>query len=103
MNIPLKAGTGSERYLELMEEKIIPAIDNFKPDIILVSAGFDAHKDDPLGGLRLDEGCYRQIALQLKDAAERNCNGRLIFALEGGYNPVALANSVLEVIKVLSK
>ncbi|MFH1065993.1 MAG: histone deacetylase [Nanoarchaeota archaeon] len=101
LNIPLKAGTGSERYLELMKERIIPAIDNFKPDILLISAGFDAHKVDPLGGLNLDEECYGKIAEMLKKAAEKRCNGKIIFSLEGGYNTPALSASVLEVIKAL--
>ena len=102
LNIPLKAGTGSARYLGIMEEKIIPAIDNFKPDILLISAGFDAHKDDPLGGLNLDEECYGKIAEMLKKAAEKHCNGKIIFALEGGYNLDSLSKSVLEVLKALA-
>ncbi|MDI6738402.1 MAG: histone deacetylase [Nanoarchaeota archaeon] len=102
LNIPLKAGTGSEEYLEIMSKAIIPAIDKFEPDIILVSAGFDAHKDDPLGGLNLDENCYGKIAGMLKASAEKHCNGKLISSLEGGYNIKALSNSVLEVLKEFS-
>ncbi|MDD4877528.1 MAG: histone deacetylase [Candidatus Nanoarchaeia archaeon] len=102
LNIPLKAGTTSERYLELMKEKIIPAIDSFKPDILLISAGFDAHKDDPLGDLELDAECYGRMAEMLKASAEKYCNGRIIFSLEGGYNVKALADSALEVLKSLS-
>ena len=98
LNFPLKAGTGSKEYIALMKSKIIPAIESFKPDIILVSAGFDSHKDDPLGGLKLDEYCYRKIVVMLKKAAERNCEGRIVFALEGGYNIEALAGSVLEAL-----
>ncbi|MBU2638128.1 MAG: histone deacetylase [Nanoarchaeota archaeon] len=102
LNLPLKAGTGSKEYLKLMQEKIISAIDNFKPDIIFVSAGFDAHKDDPLGGLNLDEQCYGKITEMLKKAAEKRCNGKIIFSLEGGYNIKALTRSALEALKELS-
>lgn len=101
LNLPLKAGAGSKEYISLMKEKIIPAIDNFKPDILLISAGFDAHKDDSLGGLELDEECYGKIAEMLKKSAEKHCNGKIIFSLEGGYNLDSLSKSVLEALKVL--
>lgn len=92
-NAPLKAGDGSAEFREAWETRLLPALDDFKPGIILVSAGFDGHRHDPLGGLRLVESDYRWITQKLRDAAQRHCQGRLVSALEGGYVPGDLALS----------
>ena len=93
-NAPLPAGSGGSEFRAAMEGKILPAVDQFKPELILVSAGFDAHKNDPLGDLRLDEDDFAWITRELLSLAGRHCGGKLVSALEGGYNLEALGESV---------
>jgi acetoin utilization deacetylase AcuC-like enzyme len=93
-NAPMRAGDGGERFREAMTSRILPALRNFSPDLILVSAGFDAHERDPLGGMRLVEADYAWVTHELIDIAERHCNGRVVSMLEGGYDLTALARSV---------
>ena len=93
-NAPLPAGSGGVEFRAAMDGKILPAIDRFKPELILVSAGFDAHKDDPLGALKLVEEDYAWITRELLNLAKRHCGGKLVSALEGGYNLTALGESV---------
>jgi acetoin utilization deacetylase AcuC-like enzyme len=93
-NAPLPAGSGGVEFRAAMDGKILPAIDRFKPELILVSAGFDAHKDDPLGALKLVEEDYAWITRELLNLAKRHCGGKLVSALEGGYNLKALGESV---------
>lgn len=92
---PLEAGTDGDRFRRAIERDWLPAVERHRPDIILVSAGFDAHRDDPLGGLCLEDEDYRWISSFLRDAARRYCDGRLVSSLEGGYNLEALARSTL--------
>ena len=92
---PLEAGTGSDSFRSAIERDWLPAVERHRPDIVLVSAGFDAHRDDPLGGLCLEDADYRWITGLLKDTAQRYCDGRLVSSLEGGYNLDALARSTL--------
>jgi acetoin utilization deacetylase AcuC-like enzyme len=92
-NAPLPAGSGSKEFRAAMEGKILPAVDGFKPELILVSAGFDAHKDDPLASLNLLEDDFAWITRELLALAARHCGGRLVSALEGGYNLEALGES----------
>ncbi|HMV43490.1 MAG TPA: histone deacetylase [Leptospiraceae bacterium] len=94
LNIPLSRGSSNEDYLNAFTEKIVPAIDRFQPDFILVSAGFDAHKDDPLGGMNLTSSVYERFTDIIRKKAEEHCKGKLISFLEGGYNLSALADSV---------
>ena len=77
-----------------METRILPALHEFKPELILISAGFDAHRDDPLASLNLVEKDYAWITKELVNAANKHCRGRIVSALEGGYNLTALGNSV---------
>lgn len=103
LNCPLPAGTGDRTYLEIFEKMLVPAADGFRPDFILISAGFDAHRDDPLAGMRLTEHGYAEMTRVLKQIADRHCGGRIVSCLEGGYNLEALANSVEAHLEVLSR
>ncbi len=91
---PLPAGTGGPAFRQAVERDWLPALRQHQPDMIFVSAGFDAHKDDPLGQLLLDESDYRWITELIVDAADRSAGGRIISTLEGGYNLSALSHSV---------
>jgi acetoin utilization deacetylase AcuC-like enzyme len=93
-NAPLRPGDGGERFREAVESRILPSLRNFAPDLIIVSAGFDAHEADPLANLRLVEEDFRWATAKLMEAADRHCNGRLVSMLEGGYDLDALAKSV---------
>jgi len=90
-NAPLTAGDGSSAFRAAMDERVLPALDAFAPEIVLVSAGFDAHRDDPLGGLNLIEADFAWITQRLMEIADRHAGGRVVSALEGGYNLPALA------------
>ena len=93
-NAPLRPGDGGERFKEAMEARIFPALRNFRPDIVLISAGFDAHRDDPLANLSLTEPDFAWATGKLADIADRHARGRLVSMLEGGYNLAALSKSV---------
>jgi acetoin utilization deacetylase AcuC-like enzyme len=101
VNIPLKAGTQGTEFRRKIESTALPALRKFKPELLLVSAGFDAHRDDPLADIELVEDDYRWITGELTAIAEDFCKGRLISALEGGYNLEALARSVAAHVEVL--
>jgi acetoin utilization deacetylase AcuC-like enzyme len=93
-NAPLRPGDGGEPFKEAFESRILPALRNFAPDLVLVSAGFDAHQDDPLANLRLVEADFAWATGKIADIAARYAEGRLVSMLEGGYNLTALARSV---------
>lgn len=93
-NSPLAAGDGGDELREAFEDRILPALDVFRPELIIVSAGFDAHERDPLGSLRMTGDDFGWVTRALMDSAERNCDGRLVAVLEGGYDLVGLAESV---------
>jgi len=86
LNFPLGAGTSDNEILEIFDHDIIPTLTTYDPDVILVSAGFDAHKLDPLGGLGFTGEAYRQFGYMLSHVADHKCDGRLISVLEGGYS-----------------
>ncbi|WP_244406228.1 histone deacetylase family protein [Methylocella silvestris] len=92
-NAPLRAGDGGPVFAEAMTTRILPALDTFRPDLILISAGFDAHFNDPLADLRLSEADFSWITLKLVEAAQKHCGGRIVSFLEGGYALDALARS----------
>ena len=94
LNCPMQAGSGEREYLEAFEKKILPALDQFKPELLMISAGFDAHKDDPLAGIELTEGSFSKMTKMLMDVAGEHCEGRIVSVLEGGYDLGALARSV---------
>jgi acetoin utilization deacetylase AcuC-like enzyme len=94
LNIPLRAGTDGEEYVKLFKEKVLPAVKDFKPNFLFISAGFDAHKDDPLAGLLLDESAYAEITRMLTTVAKKHCASRIVSVLEGGYDLNALPRCV---------
>jgi acetoin utilization deacetylase AcuC-like enzyme len=93
-NAPLAPGNGGVEFREAFEGRILPAIDAFSPELIMVSAGFDAHHRDPLGSLRLTAADFSWVTRRLMDSAERHCGGRLVSVLEGGYDLQGLSESV---------
>jgi len=101
VNVPLAPGSGGELFRAGFSDEILPALAAFKPDFILVSAGFDAHKSDPLADLRLTEADFAWATAQLTTAARTLCGGRLVSVLEGGYNLEALADSVVAHVETL--
>jgi acetoin utilization deacetylase AcuC-like enzyme len=93
VNVPLPAGTGGAAFRRAFETRIFPALDAFAPEFLLVSAGFDAHRADPLAGLELEEQDFAWVTSRLLETARRHCQGRLVSILEGGYDLRALAAS----------
>ncbi len=101
LNIPMNAGSGEKEYLNAFVDEILPALDGFRPELIILSAGFDAHKDDPLANINLTEHSFAKLTTLVREAAEQYCNGRIVSVLEGGYNIHALAQSVATHLTVL--
>jgi len=101
-NFPLPAGTTDERFLGVYRKSVGPALDAFKPELILVSAGFDAHQDDPLGGLELTTEAYSELARLIQDWAQRHSSGRSVWALEGGYDLEAISASAVACLRALA-
>jgi acetoin utilization deacetylase AcuC-like enzyme len=93
-NIPLPGGEGDALYLRVVEDEIVRIIDDYRPNAILLSSGFDAHRRDPLGGMRVTEQAYGEITKRVVETAERHCQGRVLSLLEGGYDMEGLAASV---------
>ena len=94
LNCPLPPGQGDDEYISVFEKSLRPAIETFRPDFILISAGFDAHRDDPLANMRVTEEGFGEMTRMVKDWARLHCQGRVLSCLEGGYNLDALARSV---------
>ena len=99
VNIPLPAGCGDEEYLRVFKEIVIPIADKYQPEWVLVSAGFDPHQHDPLGGMRVTEKGFGIMASMLLELAQKHAAGKIAFLLEGGYNLEALRNSVSVVLE----
>ncbi|MCC6313372.1 MAG: histone deacetylase, partial [Thermomicrobiales bacterium] len=93
LNVPLPPGTDDAAYLDIFDRIVLPAARAFRPELVLVSAGFDAHRDDPLANLRLTEAGFTALAARAANLASANDAG-LVALLEGGYDPGALARSV---------
>ena len=100
-NAPLRPGDAGDRFKEAFEARILPALRNFSPDLVLISAGFDAHQDDPLANLRLLEPDFAWATNAIAEVAAKHAQGRLVSMLEGGYNLAALAKSVGVHVKAL--
>ena len=100
-NATLKAGTSSKEFLELFDSKVLNPIDKFKPEVILISAGFDAHKRDPLANINLESEDFFKITKNIIDIAKTHSKGRVISFLEGGYDLQALSESIIEHLKAL--
>jgi acetoin utilization deacetylase AcuC-like enzyme len=94
INVPMEAGEGDDEYRAVFQKVLVPAADSFKPDFVIISAGFDAHRDDPLASMGLTEDGYADLTAIVAGIAIRHCRGRLLSSLEGGYNLTALAASV---------
>lgn len=103
LNVPLLSRTGSYTFKKIYTEQILPKLRDYQPELIFISAGFDAHEDDPLANLRLRTADYQWITEQIVDIAEETCGGKIISTLEGGYNLEALTDSVEAHIKGLQK
>jgi acetoin utilization deacetylase AcuC-like enzyme len=101
VNMPLPAGTSGTSFRRAYETRILPALDAFAPELVLVSAGFDAHRADPLAGLELEEPDYAWVTSRLLEAAQRHAQGRLVSILEGGYDLKALAGSAAAHVEAL--
>ncbi|MCF6273494.1 MAG: histone deacetylase family protein [Rhodobacteraceae bacterium] len=103
INIPLPAHSSGALYREKLEALILPALDDFKPELILLSAGFDAHIDDPLANLDWSDEDFTEITRALCRVAQKHCNGRLVSSLEGGYNLDTLGGLVRAHIEILQE
>lgn len=101
VNTPLPAGTSGSAFRHAVERDWLPALDAFKPRLVLVSAGFDAHAADPLGDLLLDEDDFAWVTKLIVSAAEQHADGRIVSVLEGGYDLDALAHSVATHLQAL--
>ncbi len=102
INVPLAAGTDGAVARKIAQERWFPVLDDFKPQLILISAGFDAHRDDLLGGLGLVEEDYVWMTQRLMELAARHAHGRIVSMLEGGYNLDALGSSVVAHVRALT-
>jgi acetoin utilization deacetylase AcuC-like enzyme len=103
LNVPLAAGRGDDEYLSAFDVRIAPAVRAFAPEFVLISAGFDAHRDDPLAMMNLTEAGYRAMTDAVLTWAAESAHGRIVSCLEGGYNLTALANSVETHVRTLAK
>ncbi|MDC0239379.1 histone deacetylase family protein [Candidatus Thioglobus sp.] len=102
-NAPIQSGTSSDEFLNIFEGKILENIDKFKPEVILVSAGFDAHKSDPLANINLESEDYYTLTKSIVEIANLHCDGRVISFLEGGYDLLALSESTKAHIRGLNE
>ncbi|MDR7038567.1 acetoin utilization deacetylase AcuC-like enzyme [Methylobacterium sp. BE186] len=101
VNAPLRPGSDGETFREAFESRILPRLKAFRPDLIIVSAGFDAHWRDPLANLMLEADDFAWATRQVLEEAERSCQGRVVSLLEGGYDLTGLADSVAAHVQVL--
>jgi acetoin utilization deacetylase AcuC-like enzyme len=101
INVPMEAGEGDEEYRAVFQKSLVPAADAFHPEFVIISAGFDAHKDDPLGSMGLTEEGYAALTGIVAGIATRHADGRILSSLEGGYHLPALAASVDRHIQAL--
>jgi acetoin utilization deacetylase AcuC-like enzyme len=101
INVPMEAGEGDEEYRSVFQKSLVPVADAFKPEFVIISAGFDAHKDDPLASMGLTEEGYADLSGIVAGIAKRHAEGRIFSSLEGGYNLTALAASVDSHIQAL--
>ncbi|MCB2046974.1 MAG: histone deacetylase family protein [Novosphingobium sp.] len=102
-NAPLAPGSGSREFRQAWSRDLLPAIDAFAPDLLLISAGFDAHASDPLAQMRLQAEDYAWLTGELRAVADRHCDGRIVSTLEGGYDLAALAESVVAHLRALDR
>jgi acetoin utilization deacetylase AcuC-like enzyme len=103
VNLPLEAGAVDEDYRLVFEEVVVPVLRQFRPSLLLVSAGFDAHEQDPLAGMRLTTGAFAAMTLDLRNVADECCEGRMALVAEGGYDLDALGDSIDAVVHALTE
>lgn len=103
MNIPMMPGATDEDYRKAFKQRIIPAIGRYAPSVILVSAGFDAHEDDPLGNLALSDEIFEWMTEKILEMAEAHADGRVLSVLEGGYNLEVLRRCVAKHVQLLAQ
>jgi acetoin utilization deacetylase AcuC-like enzyme len=101
LNLPMPAGCGDAEYGAVFDAVVLPALREFRPEMILISAGFDAHARDPMASMELSNSAFGRFAAQLRSLADDICGGRLLLALEGGYDLEALGQSVVAVLESL--
>ena len=101
VNVPLPAGAGSRQFREAVEAAWMPALENFRPQLVIFSAGFDAHAEDDMAMLRFNDADYAWVTEQVKAIADRYSKGRMVSMLEGGYSLSALGRSAIQHIKVM--
>jgi acetoin utilization deacetylase AcuC-like enzyme len=101
IDVPMEAGEGDEEYRAIFQKSLVPAAEAFKPEFVIISAGFDAHKDDPLANMGLTEEGYADLTSLVTGIAKRHARGRILSSLEGGYHLTALAASVDRHIQTL--
>jgi acetoin utilization deacetylase AcuC-like enzyme len=102
VNIPLSAGAAAAEYVAAFNRIVLPILESFGPELVLISAGFDAHRDDPLASMQLDAPTYAWMTAELARVADRSARGRIALSLEGGYNLSALELSLTACLRALS-
>ena len=95
MNVPFDPGAGDEEYMRALDERIVPRLDEYRPQLLMISAGFDAHHDDPLANISVSDDGFEQMTRKLVVAADAHCGGKIVSVLEGGYNLHALGRSAV--------
>jgi acetoin utilization deacetylase AcuC-like enzyme len=95
MNIPFDPGSDDDDYLRAIEQRVVPKLNEFRPQLLMISAGFDAHREDPLAQISLSDECFELMTRSLVAVANRHCDGKIVSILEGGYNLHALGRSVV--------
>jgi acetoin utilization deacetylase AcuC-like enzyme len=95
MNIPFMPGAGDDEYFAAFDQRVLPKLDHFRPELLMISAGFDAHCEDPLAHIELSEEAFEVMTKKLVDVANVHCGGKIVSLLEGGYNLRALGRSVV--------
>jgi acetoin utilization deacetylase AcuC-like enzyme len=101
VNLPLEVGAVDEDYHTVFSQVVVPVLRQFEPDLLMISAGFDAHERDPLGGMRLTTGAFAAMTMELRQVAEECCRGRIVAVTEGGYDLQAFAASLDATISTL--
>ena len=102
LNVPMPPGMGDPEFLRVFRDVVVPVGLEFAPELVLVSAGFDAHRDDPLGGMNLTRDGYAGITQEILRLARITCEGKVVFALEGGYDLHALEKSIVSTLAVMT-
>ncbi len=103
LNVPLPEGTGSQAFRDVITQIVLPRLDAFSPQLVIISAGFDAHMNDPLAGMRLTTEDFGWVTARLCDVADAHCEGKVVSSLEGGYDLAALGASAAAHVKVLEE